>query len=337
MIFTGRIPMLKKKIRWGIVGPGTIANKFAIAVKNLDCAELVAVASRSIEKGRKFAELYGIPNVFCGYEEMAKSDAIDAVYIATPHPFHKPCAEIFLNAGKHVLSEKPLCINKAQALALKECAKKNGVFLMEAMWTRFLPAIKEMLSVAESGEIGEVLGIRADFCYSCPPEEDAKIYDPDLAGGALLDVGVYALHFTSLLFGNEPEEIKVVAAVENGVDTRTNFILKYKGGRIANLSSAINLYKPEEAYVYGTSGYIYIPKFYGAQEFSVNTDGKIRNVSSPSIGEGFEEEIIEVCECINACKTESDVMPLDKSIAILGLMDKIREDIGVVYPFDKEN
>ena len=132
-----------KKVRWGIVGPGNIANKFAKAIKNVETAELVAVAARSKEKGKIFAETYGIKNVFTGYEKMAESDLVDAVYIATPHPFHKPNAKMFLSAKKHVLCEKPVCVNAYQAENLKECAKENNVFLMEAMWTRFLPAINE--------------------------------------------------------------------------------------------------------------------------------------------------------------------------------------------------
>ncbi len=132
---------MEKVIRWGIVGPGNIANKFAKAVKNVKGAELVAVASRTEEKGREFAQRYDIPNVFAGYEKMAESDIVDAVYVATPHTFHKSCTEIFLNAKKHVLCEKPICVNATDARILLDCAQKNGVFLMEAMWTRFLPAI----------------------------------------------------------------------------------------------------------------------------------------------------------------------------------------------------
>ena len=132
---------IMKKIRWGIVGPGNIAARFAQAVKNVNCAELVAVASREPERAAAFAETFDIPHVFCGYESMADSNLVDAIYIATPHPFHMPCAQLFLNAGKHVLCEKPMCVNARQAQELKDCAEKNGVFLMEAMWTRFLPAI----------------------------------------------------------------------------------------------------------------------------------------------------------------------------------------------------
>ncbi|MBR5586613.1 MAG: Gfo/Idh/MocA family oxidoreductase [Clostridia bacterium] len=325
-----------KKIRWGIAGPGTIANKFAKAVKNVEGAELVAVAARSVEKGRAFAEKYDIPEVFEGFEAMAMSDKVDAVYVATPHPFHKSSAEIFLNNKKHVLCEKPICVNAAQAKALKECAAKNGVFLMEAMWTRFLPAIKEAAELVKNGEIGDVLGIEADFCYRIETEEDPKVFDNSLAGGGLLDVGVYGLHFASIFLGNSPEKISAVANVENGVDLHTAATLKYKNGAVAVITSAINLHKPETAYIYGTKGHIYLPNFYGANELFVAVGGDARYIENSAMGDGFEEEIIEVCDCIRAGKTESDILPLDESIAILGQMDEIRKQIGVKYPLEGE-
>lgn len=324
-----------KKIRWGIVGSGGIANKFANAIKKLDCAELVAVASRSEESGKAFAERYDIPYVFCGYENMAKSDVVDAVYVATPHPFHRPCSELFLKNKKHVLCEKPLCVNSKDAKELKELAKENNVFLMEAMWTRFLPAIKEAEKIVKNGEIGEIRGLRADFCYSLTPEKEPKIYRNDMAGGSLLDVGVYGLHFASLFLGNNPELINAVADVQNGVDVHTHVILKYKGGVLADISSAIGVKKPENAYVYGSNGYIKIPTFYGAQEIFLTVNGKTTQISKPSMGDGFEEEICEACSCINSGKLESNTMPLDESIIMLDIMDKIRSQINVKYPFDE--
>ena len=325
-----------RKIRWGIVGPGNIANKFALAMKNVECAELVAVAARSVEKGREFAARYGIPKVFCGYDAMAASDEVDAVYIATPHPFHKPCAELFLRAGKHVLCEKPLCINEAQAVALQECAKEHGVFLMEAMWTRFLPAVKEACAIAASGVIGEVMGLTADFCYASEPKEEPKIFQKDMAGGSLLDVGVYGLHFAALLFGAEPESIHAVSWVNYDVDCHTKILLTYGNGAIAEVSSAISLEKPESAYIYGTKGRIYLPHFYGAKELHVTVDGEDKHIVKPGIGDGFEEEIYEACNCIMAGKLESDVLPLSESIAIIRQMDRIRKQIGVRYPFEGE-
>lgn len=325
------------KIRWGIAGPGNIARKFAVAAKNTDCAELVAVASRSSDRAHSFAEKYDIDNFFGSYEEMAKSDLVDAVYIATPHPFHKECAEFFLDSGKHVLCEKPMCINAFQEKSLCETAKRNKVFLMEAMWTRFLPAINMAKEIAHSGKIGDVMGIEADFCYRLTPEEEPKIFTPDMAGGSLLDVGIYLLHFTAHFFGTEPESITAVSNINYGVDCHTNIILKYKDGQMANLTSATTLHKPENAYIYGTKGHIYVPDFYTASKIYVCTAKGEKLVEAPFKGNGFEEEIIECCNCINAGKTQSDVLPHSESVAIAEQMDEIRRQIGVRYPFDGED
>lgn len=325
---------MEKTIRWGIVGAGNIANKFAVAVKNVKGASLAAVASKTEGKGKAFADKYGIENVFSSYEEMAKSELVDAVYIATPHPFHKPCAEIFLNAKKHVLCEKPICVNAAEATKLKECAKENGVFLMEAMWTRFLPAIKEAVRLVKSGEIGEIRGLMGDFCYYSTPDEEAKIFRNDMAGGSLLDVGIYGLNFAAIFLGDNPEKIVALSDVANGVDCQTNVLLKYKSGAIASLSSAINVTKPGTGYIFGTKGHIALPYFYAAQEVIVRCGEEERCIKKPSIGAGFEEEIIEAVNCIRAGKTESDVMPLSESIRILKEMDEIREQINLKYPFD---
>ena len=324
-----------KTIRWGIAGPGMIANKFAKAVCNTEGAVLAAVASRCAEKGQVFAERYGIEYVFSSYEQMAKSDAVDAVYISTIHPVHYSCAELFLKMGQHVLCEKPLCINAKQAEELRQCARKHGVFLMEAVWTRFLPSVREALSLVERGVIGQVMGVEADFCYASSVEEEAKLFDREMAGGALLDVGVYGLHFASLFLGKEPAQVTAAAHVEAGVDIHTQVVLQYENGAMASITSAIGLQKPETAYVYGTKGYLQFPVFYGAQEFFLHTDGKQTHISKPSLGEGFEEEILEVCACIREGKMQSDLLPVDESIRIIRLMDEIRHKIGVIYPFDE--
>lgn len=320
-----------KKIRWGIVGPGSIANRFAKAVQNVDCAELVAVASRDGSRAQAFAEKHGIPHVFCGYEAMAASDLVDAVYVATPHSFHKPCSELFLKAGKHVLCEKPVCVNAEEAQQLAECAASNGVFLMEAMWTRFLPAILEAQEIVNRGEIGEIIGIEADFCYPSTPNSASRLYRSELAGGALLDVGVYCLHFASLFLGSHPESITAVAHTNGVVDLHTTALLKYKNGAIANFSTAISVAKPETAYIYGTKGQIYLPCFYGAQELYVTVGKDTRHIVKNYLGNGFEEEIIECCRCISAGKLHSDTLPMEESILMMQQMDTIRQQIGIRY------
>ena len=321
-------------IRWGIVGPGSIANRFANAVKNVAGAELVAVASRSVERAREFADRHDIPNVFASYEEMASSPLVDAVYIATLHPFHKPCAELFLKAKKHVLCEKPVCVNAGEAIAIAECAKENNVFLMEAMWTRFLPAIHEAARVAQSGEIGEIRGVRAEFCFYSTPSPTSRIYAPELAGGAILDVGVYCLNFVAAFLGTDPETITAISDIQNGADYQTNVLLRYPGGAIASISSAVNVSKPVEGYVYGSKGYIRVPHFFGATEFFVNANGEEKHIHKPYVGDGFEEQIMEACSCIRSGKTQSEIMPMAESIKIMQQMDTVREQIQLVYPFE---
>jgi len=325
-----------KTIRWGIVGPGCIAHKFAKAVQNVECAELVAVASRTEDKGKEFAALYNIPQVFCGYEKMAEYGNVDAVYIATPHPFHQPCAELFMRAKKHVLCEKPLCINAAQAASLQACARENGVFLMEAVWTRFLPCVQDICKRVQAGEIGEVYGLEADFCYDSTPEEEAKLFQNDMAGGSLLDVGVYGLHFASLFFGSKPEQISAISRIHDGVDLQTDVLLQYAGGAIASLSSAIALQKPDSAYIYGTKGYIYVPHFYGATEFYIVKNGKETHIEKNCLADGFEEEIYEACHCMQKGLYESNILPVEESIAVLKIADVVRNQIGIKYPFTGE-
>ena len=324
-----------RKIRWGIAGPGKIANKFAVALKNLDCGELAAVASTSQERATAFAEAYGIPHVFCGYEAMAASQEVDAVYVATPHSHHMQVAQLFLNAGKHVLCEKPICVNARQARQLKECAAKNGVFLMEAMWTRFLPAIREAQAIIARGEIGEIRGIHADFCYAMEPGAN-RAYLNELAGGALLDVGVYGLHFASTFLGSHPETILALAHTNGQVDIHTNVLMKYEGGAIANITSAIGVKKPDGAWIYGSRGRIFIPGFYGATELFVTVGQEETHIMKKPLGAGFEEEIQEACRCIAAGKPESDILPLDETIAVMEQMDAVRKQIGIVYPFADE-
>ena len=324
-----------KKIRWGIVGPGRIAQKFASAIKNVAEAELVAVASRSKERADIFATEFGIPKVFESYEEMAASTEVDAVYVATPHPFHKPCSELFLNAKKHVLCEKPLCINAYEARSLCDCAKQNGVFLMEAMWTRFLPAIIEAQKRVAAGEIGELRAISADFCGNVERVEDSRLFQNELGGGSLLDVGIYSISAACFFAGYDVDSIHSHCRVEEGVDTHAAVILGYKNGTTAIATSAITVQKPESAYVYGSEGSIFLPSFYRAQTLVLRKNGVETVIEKPSIGGGFEEEIIEACRCIAAGKLQSDVHPWSDSIKVMEIMDTVRRQNGIVYPSEK--
>ncbi len=325
-----------EKIRWGVAGPGIIARKFAEAIENVPLAELSGVASTSKERAERFALEFSVPNVFSSYAEMAESSLIDAVYVSTAHPFHKSSAEIFIKAGIPVLCEKPICVNATQAKEICTLAKDNGVFLMEAMWTRFLTSIRKMKELIAAGEIGKPMSLTADFCYSIEREEDPKLFENSLAGGSLLDVGVYTLHFASEVFGEAPEKVSAVANVVGGVDYHTRILLGYKGGETASLSSAIKLEMPFDAYIYGTEGSIYIPDFYTSNRLMLCKNGEERAIECPYDGNGFEGEILEVQNCIMRGKTESDILPHRESIKIMEQMDEIRKQIGLFYDYDKE-
>ena len=320
-----------KKLRWGIAGPGIIARKFAEAVKNTECAALVAVASGTAGKAAAFAAEFEIEKYYDSYEDMAADKDIDAVYVSTAHPFHRPCAEVFIRGGKHILCEKPMCVNAEDAKKLKALADENGVFLMEAMWSAFLPAVRGALEAVRRGDIGEPMGMSADFCYSIETEEDPKLFEEGLCGGSLLDVGVYCLWLSYTLFG-KPESVSAFSNVCNGVDLHTQAILEYKGGKIATVSSAIKLEKPFDAYIYGEKGRIYLPFFYKADSYKIClNDGSVEERKHPYGDNGFEFEIKEACRCINEGLTESGIHPLSDTVSVLEISDKIKKLIGLRF------
>ncbi len=317
-------------VRWGIVGTGEIANKFAQAVCNAQGARAVAVASRRAESARTFADTYGIEYSFGSYEELMEFDGVDAVYIALPHKYHAPYTERFLRAGKHVLCEKPIAVTADELERVQAVAAEENRFLMEAMWTRFLPAMAEIKKVVADGVIGDVLEVSADFCYN-NPDHTHHAFAGGGDGGSVLDVGIYGLNFALMFLGEDVRNVQAAARLENNADLNMNALLTFDGGRIARVSSALALEKPEVAYIYGSKGYILVPTFYGAGEFDVVVDGKVQSKSVPFKGNGFEEEIEEACRCILSGKTQSAVMPLDRSMAVLRLMDEIRARLGIVY------
>lgn len=331
------------KIRWGIIGTGGIATKFANAVKNADGAELVAVASRTLEKANEFADINGIEKRFGSYEELVNFDGVDAIYIGVPHPYHAPSAKLCLNAGKAVLCEKPIATTAKEFAEVKKLAEEKGVFLMEALWSRFVPAMKEIRRLVSEGVIGEVREVSGAFCYNIEDRrETSRMFKNEEAGGALLDVGIYGLNLAAMFLGTDVKEIKTAIYANNGVDERTNIFLTYNDSNaIAHISSATTLKKPTLGVIYGSKGRISIPDFCGAQKFDVienspETDYQdvIKSYEIPYKGNGFEEEIEECNRCIMTGKTQSDIMPLSESEKILKIMDSVRAQAGIVYPMD---
>lgn len=325
-----------KKIKFGIVGTGTIAHRFALAVKNVPNAELTAVASRTKENAENFGNEFDIPFRFDSYEKMAESDAIDAAYIAVPHSGHIGCSCLMMNNGKHVLCEKPMAVNTAEAEEMFHCARKNNVLLMEAMWARLVPGTIKMLEIAESGLLGDILGVEGKFCYSMDEDEmEHHVFKPEHGGGSLLDVGVYGLNFASWYLGKDVSEIKAQSDIYNGVDSHTCALLKYKSGAIADISSAILLRKPNEGYVYGSKGYAYLRRFYAPQEIELHLDGETETIPVSYAGNGFEEQITHFSECVSAGLKQSPVVTPEQTLYITKQMDEIRKMTGIVYPQDK--
>ncbi len=329
--------MSANKIRFGIVGTGTIAHRFAQAIKNVPSAQLVAVASRTKENAEKFGDEFDIPVRFDSYGKMAESDVIDAAYIAVPHSGHIGCSCLMMNNGKHVICEKPMAVNTKEAEKMFLCAKENNVLLMEAMWARLVPGTIRMLELVESGVLGEILGVEGKFCYTMDEDEmDHHVFAPEHGGGSLLDVGVYGLNFASWYLGKDVENIDAQSAVYNGVDSHTCVLMKYKNGAIADISSAILLRKPNEGYVYGSKGYVYLRRFYAPQEIELHlNNGETQTIPTPYAGNGFEEQIAHFCECVSSGLKQSPVVTPEQTLYITKQMDEIRKKTGIVYPQDK--
>lgn len=327
---------MSNRIRFGIVGTGCIAHRFAQAIQNVENAQLVAVASRTQENADKFAAEFNIPTAFGSYEAMAQSDVIDAAYIAVPHSLHIDCSLLMMNHGKHVICEKPMALNERQASAMFDCAKKNNVLLMEAMWARLVPGTIKLLELVKSGTLGEIKGIEGKFCYTMDEDEmDHHVFKNENGGGSLLDVGVYGLNFASWYLGKEVTEVKAMCNPIGDVDDHTCVLLKYANGGIADISSALMLRKPNEGYVYGTKGYARVERFYAPQKIELRlNDGTNEVIETPYAGNGFEEQIAHFSECVQNGLQESPINTHEQTLFITRQMDTIRKLIGVTYPQD---
>lgn len=322
-----------KTYKWAILGPGKIAEKFAEALLNCPNAELWAVASRDKERARSFAVKYKAAKYYEQYEALVHDEEIDVVYVATPHTFHHRHALLCLKKKKAVLCEKPLSVNYQSALEMITVAKENKVFLMEAMWTRFLPAIREVIRLIESGEIGKVVFVRADFGFSFPDDKESRIYNMKLGGGSLLDIGVYPLFLALYLLG-EPDAIKSFAHISStGADESMNVMLHYNNGAMASLYSTILATTPTVAEITGTKGTIIIqqPWFKSSTIVLSKPGGTEKSISMPYGNNGFEFEINEVTKCFEQQRTESNLMPLDFSLMMSKTVNEICTQCNVRY------
>lgn len=330
------------RIRWGVIGPGRIARKFADAVRALpDAAELAAVASGTggLARANAFGDEFDIPRRYDNYADLARDPDLDAVYIATPHTGHHDACLLAIAAGKAVLCEKPLTVNEREAAEVIAAARRQNVFLMEALWTRFLPAIRRVREWIDAGAIGPVRTVHASFGFQADLEPRSRLSDPALAGGALLDVGLYPLHLASLVFGPEPASIRSVVRLHPrwGVDEHAVILLGYPDAAAAVIGSSFGLRMRNHAIIEGTAGIIEIPApFHDAQRATLIRGDDRETFDRPHPGgNGFVYQVEHVCACLRDGQTESEIMPLDESRAVIRLMDRIRGEWGLRYPADE--
>jgi len=320
----------------GIIGAGWIAEKMAEALAPLEDYCVYAIASRSIEKAKEFAGRWNIPKAYGSYEDMVKDNDVDLVYIATPHSHHFPHAMLALNAGKPVLVEKAFTANAAEAEELIETARSKGLFITEAIWTRYMPLSHKIKEIMESGIIGKPRVITATLCYMMEFKE--RILRPDLCGGALLDLGVYALNFARMYFGTD-----IVRTVSNchmgptGIDLQECISLSYADGKMANLQAGTLCLNDRQGIINGTEGYIRVDNINCPEVVEVYRNYELveRYVKPEDMVNGYEYQVIEARRCIEAGLPESPMMPHQETLDIMKQMDGLRMEWGVVYPMDR--
>lgn len=326
-------PRTAPPIRWGILGAGGIAAAFAEAVRSTTRAQIVAVGSRNATRAARFATAHGIPTTHIGYRELVEDPQVDVVYVATPHSEHREHALLAIAAGKHVLVEKAFTRSVGEAQEVFDASRAAGVFVMEAMWTRHLPHVAALHQVVESGEIGDIITLHADHGQYFDFDPTSRLYDPALAGGALLDLGVYPVSFAHDLLGT-PDAVRAVGTLtETGVDGQISMVLSYGERTQAVLSTALWAATPTTAVISGTEGTITVAgSFYTPTSFRVQRrDGRSWTFDQP-IPHGLQYEAAEVARRVAEGATESPRMTWADTLAVLRTLDDVRAQVGVVYP-----
>jgi len=323
-------------VRWGILGTGGIARAFALGLKHAPGAVLAAVGSRKQASADTFARELGIGQAYGSYEALAAAEGVDIIYIATPHPMHAENALLALGGGKAVLCEKPFTMNRREADEVVALARAKNLFLMEAMWTRFLPALAEVRRIMASGEIGSVTQVHADFGYSATLDPEHRVNKRELGGGALLDLGIYPLSIASSLLG-KVESVRAQAIMsETGVDATTAFIMKHGGGTLSVCSCSMRARSASELIVSGTGGSIRMHRmFHLADRITVELlDGSSRTIPTPWLGNGYTHEAIAAGRCLREGRIEHSLMTHEDSLGLMALLDEMRGQIGLRYPSD---
>lgn len=323
-------------MKLAILGPGRIADGVAHTLVSMQEIQCYAVASRTPGKAEAFAKKFGFQKAYTGYEEMLSDPQVELVYITTPHSHHYEHMMLCLQYGKHVICEKAFTMNAEQARKVRDFAAEKGLYVAEAIWTRYMPSRQIIDRVIESGIIGYVNTLTANLSYNIAYKP--RITDPYLAGGALLDVGVYGLNFALMHFEDDIERIESsVQLTDTGVDAMETITIFYRDGRMAVLTHSIYCRSDRKGMIHGDKGYIVVENINNPQSVSVYdaNDTLLQHHEMPEQISGYEYEFREAVRCIREGKTEPDSMPLDKSIQVMEIMDSLRKQWGVIYPQER--
>jgi len=326
---------MNSKVRWGILGTGKVARAFATALTDTPDAQLAGVGSRNPDSAADFARTFG-GRPYGAYEELVHAADVDLVYVATPHPMHYRNVRLALEAGKGVLCEKAFTVNRREAEDLVRRARDRGLFLMEAMWTRFLPAFAEVRRIVDAGEIGAVRQVNADLGFKADLAPAHRVLNPALGGGALLDLGIYPLSIALALLGPVDTVLAQADIGPTGVDEQTGILLRHQGGGMSLCSCSLRARLPSELTIAGERGHVRMnTMFYRTQTVTVaRADGIARTVSTPYLGNGYVHEIVEAQRCWRAGLVESPGMTHADTLALMGVMDEVRRQIGLAYDAD---
>ncbi len=324
-----------EKFNWGILGPGGIARAFAQDLNLIQGHTIGAVGSRTLENAQKFSATFG-GTAYGSYEELVTDPTIDAIYVATPHPAHHDNVVMALDAGKPVLCEKPFSVNAREAQSMVDAAARNGVALMEAMWARFLPHYGKVREIVESGVLGPILSIHADHGQRLADKGISRLVEPDLAGGALLDLGIYPVSFAHMILGTPLHITSDSVMTEKGVDAQTSIILTYEGGAQAVLTTTMIEQTPCRAVVAGLNGWLEIDRtFYNPAAMRVIlNDGSTTEYPNTYKGHGLREQAEVFKQLVLTGKLESEILTWKDTVDIMKTLDAVREQIGLKYPFE---
>ncbi|RYC67277.1 MULTISPECIES: Gfo/Idh/MocA family protein [Spirosoma] len=319
--------------RWGILGPGRIAHKFAQDLLTVPDAQLYAVASTDQQRAEAFAGQYGAPHALDSYEGLLTLPDLDVVYVATPHVKHYENVMMLLNGGIPVLGEKPFAMNSQQVQTMVDTARSKSVFLMEALWSRFMPVLLRAKQLVDDGAIGTVTGVRADFGFAAPFTPDGRLYNKALGGGSLLDIGIYPLFWSYLMLGM-PASIKASATFgTTGVDEQCGMVLTYPNGELALLDSTLRTKTPCEAFIHGTEGQIRVHgRWHETEGLTLVRNGhEPETFTAARSTFGYEYEAQHVMQCLRDGRTESPLWSLTDSLNLMSLLDSVRAEAGIVY------